>query len=129
MFEILCITFYKGLICFSCYIINSEDDSFESEMQRALDNIKISSSPITSTMTSSDETSSAQSQESSTPIAPSKTIDVKLGSITNPSSDDQTSSQNKLDLTIDKPKQNVGRVRSNDCDEVRVMQKVLANEV
>ncbi len=112
----------------------SEDDSFESEMQKALDNIKIGSSSINSSINSSitaltSSKSQTQSPQALTTKIPSQTIDDKSAFNINSSNDNQMSCQNSLDSSLDKSKPNIGRIRSKDCDEVRVMQKVLANEV
>ncbi len=98
-------------------------------MQRALDNIKIGSTSITSTITATDNSGTTQSSQLLTTKTPSKAIEDKSGSISNYTIDNRTACDNTMDLTSDKSKQTVGRIRTNDCDEVRVMQKVLANEV
>ncbi len=108
----------------------SGDDSFESEMQKALDNIKIGSSSINSSITAlTSSKSETQSPQALTTKIPSQTIDDKSAFNINSSNDNQMSCENSLDSSLDKSKPNVGRIRSKDCDEVRVMQKVLANEV
>ncbi len=108
----------------------SGDDSFESEMQKALDNIKIGSSSINSSVTAlTSSKSQTQSPQALTTKIPSQTIDDKSAFNINSSNDNQMSCENSLDSSLDKSKPNVGRIRSKDCDEVRVMQKVLANEV
>lgn len=102
-------------------------------MQKALDNIKIGSSSINSSVTAlTSSKSQTQSPQALTTKIPSQTIDDKSAFNINSSNDNQMSCENSLDSTLDsldKSKPNVGRIRSKDCDEVRVMQKVLANEV
>ncbi|RWS16232.1 Tyrosine-protein kinase PR2-like protein [Dinothrombium tinctorium] len=85
------------------------EDSFEMQIQTAIDNMD--SIPSTVTPNSVD------------------TVDSPNASREQQSNNHHVSCEDLLDFAADKPKRTSGREKGSDSDEVRVMQKVLANEV